>query len=273
MVMINLLDAKTNATADYYNDAVIADFYQSLWGGSDIHIGLFATGNETVAEASKAMTLHLLELAGVTAGQKVLDIACGYGGTLRILADMGCFAAGIDISETCVSIARAANASAGFDDISVSLGDFHAIDSEPATWDVVICQEAIIHSADRSKVFAEAYRVLRSGGAFAFSDILTAPGADLAKVEAAYARLRADAGATVHDYANMARTAGFVVEYIEQRPYDIATHYEKLAAALASTYSSDEPLVSSIGSSIGQWQEATADGQITWACFVALKPD
>ena len=66
---MNLLECQKSAVADYYNDPVIAAFYQKLWGGSDIHIGLFVTGDETVAEASRAMTLHLLELAGVTAGQ------------------------------------------------------------------------------------------------------------------------------------------------------------------------------------------------------------
>ncbi|MGI9476955.1 MAG: SAM-dependent methyltransferase [Hyphomicrobiaceae bacterium] len=270
---MNLLECQKSAVADYYNDPVIAAFYQKLWGGSDIHIGLFVTGDETVAEASRAMTLHLLELAGVTAGQKVLDIACGYGGTLRLLADMGCEAAGIDISETCISYARTANAAAGFDDIAVSLGDFHAIDSEPAAWDAVICQEAIIHATDRPKVFAEAYRVLRAGGVFAFSDILTAPGADLARVGAAYARLRAESGATVRDYEDMARSAGFKVEYVEQRPNDIATHYDKLADALASNKRSDAPLVASIKSSVILWQEALANGDIAWACFVARKPE
>ena len=266
------LETETSAAANYYNNPVIADFYQSLWGGSDIHIGLYTTGNETVAEASRAMTMRLLTLAGVSGGQKVLDIACGYGGTLRVLAQMGCDAAGIDISETCVAIARAENAAAGFHDILVSLGNFHRINTAASSWDTVICQEAIIHSGDRPKVFAEAYRVLRAGGTFAFSDILTVPGADLTKVEAAFSRLRADAGATVHDYERMARLAGFAVEHVEQRPHDIVTHYDKLAAALSSTQGNDEPLVASIRSSIRRWQDALVGGHITWASFVARKP-
>ena len=36
------------ATAAYYDDAAISKFYEVCWGGSDIHIGLYASGDETV---------------------------------------------------------------------------------------------------------------------------------------------------------------------------------------------------------------------------------
>ena len=45
--------------AQYYDDTSTAEFYETGWGGEDIHIGLYATGQESVAEASAAMTRHL----------------------------------------------------------------------------------------------------------------------------------------------------------------------------------------------------------------------
>lgn len=48
-------------TAEYYDDTNISGFYEQCWGGEDIHIGLYATGEETVADASAAMTGHLLD--------------------------------------------------------------------------------------------------------------------------------------------------------------------------------------------------------------------
>ena len=261
-------------TAAYYDDAAIATFYEQCWGGADIHIGRYDTGSESVGEASAAMTRHLLGLAGLGAGDRVLDIACGYGGTLRTLAWLGCKATGIDISEHCVERARTGNAEAGLaDEIEVAVGDFHDLDSASDTWDAVICQEAIIHSPDRPTVFAEVCRVLRPGGVFAFSDILTGRSADFALVEAAFARLGARVGATIDDYQAMARAAGLEVSHVEERAQDIRTHYDKLAARLAEPVAGiGAEALAAISGSISRWQTALAGGHITWACFVAHKP-
>ncbi len=260
--------------AEYYDDANVSDFYEQCWGGEDIHIGLYATGKETVAEASAAMTRHLFERAGIVPEHHVLDIACGFGGTLRRLAELGCRVKGIDISKNCVDHAREANRQAGLADrIEVTVGDFHNIDSAPDTWDVVICQEAIIHSPNREKVFAEVRRILRPGGVFALSDILTGEEADISKVEAAFARLGASAGATIRDYQRMVRDAGLELEHLEERLSDIRTHYDKLADQLAQPdIGIDDEAVTSIATSIAHWKSALASGDITWACFTARKP-
>lgn len=257
--------------AKYYNDANVANFYRLCWGGSDIHIGRYDTGEESVADASQSMTRHVLELAEIKPGDRVLDIACGYGGTLRMLSEMGCEAYGLDISNTCVEEALKTNAKGGFE-IDVQVGDFHAIESPSQSWDVVICQESIIHSGDRSKVFSEVHRILRPGGRFAFSDILTVEGADIASVQAAFDRLGANAGATSEDYRAMAMQAGFNVLHAEERPADIRRHYEKLAEMLAKPVSGlGADAAGAIAASINLWRATISKGYITWACFVAQK--
>lgn len=260
--------------AAYYDDAAVSRFYEACWGGADIHIGRYVTGRESVAEASTAMTQYLIDRAGIHADQRVLDIACGFGGTLRTLARMGCKVMGIDISENCVDHARAAADEAGLgDSIDVAVGDFHGIDSEADSFDAVVCQEAIIHSPDRPKVFAEVFRILRPGGVFAFSDILTGEDADAAMVAAAFARIGASVGATVGHYEEMARAAGFELSFVEERPGDIRAHYDKLANQLDRPIDGlDADARAAISQSIGRWQAALAGGHITWACFVARKP-
>jgi len=268
--------ATVGRTAEYYDTASVSDFYRQCWGGEDIHIGLYATGKESVAEASTAMTRHLLECAGIRAGMGVLDIACGYGGTLRVLAGMGCTPVrGIDISASNVAYAREANLKAGLDaSVEVDVGDFHAIDCEADTWDTVICQDSIIHSPDRAAVFREVFRVLRPGGTFAFSDLLTGASADIGKVRAAFARIGATADATVRDYEHMARAAGFEITRTEERHNDIRTHYDRLAARLAEPIAGlDKDALDAISQSIERWRDALASGDITWALFIARKPD
>ncbi len=271
-----MTQSETNAAqaAAYYDAEDVARFYRLCWGGADIHIGRYQTGAETVAEASQAMTRHLLCLAGLTAGDRVLDIACGYGGTLRALARLGCAPAGIDISQVCVDEARRANITAGLGDrITVRKGDFHDIDSPDAAWDACVCQESIIHSTDRPRVVSEVFRVLRPGGVFAFSDILTAPDADLAVVDAAFARLGVRGGATPADYRRMTEAAGFEILHAEERHADIKAHYAKLATQLETPPPGlCAEAVDRLKSSIAHWQTALAGEHITWACFVARKP-
>lgn len=268
--------ASTNAStaADYYDSTDTEAFYRLCWGGADIHIGRYDTGRESVAEGSAAMTRHLLGLVGFREGDRVLDIACGFGGTLAQLAGIGCRAAGMDISQVCVAQARRALAAAGLaEDIPVSRGDFHDIESAPGVWDGLVCQESIIHSSDRSRVFDEAHRVLRPGGIFAVSDILATDGADPELIAAAFDRLGVHEFATRGDYEAMARKAGFRIDHAEERRQDIETHYAKLADALSPPPEGLAPdTAERIATSIGHWRAAIAGGHVTWACLVLRKP-
>jgi len=272
---MTISELSASRAAAYYDADDVAAFYRLCWGGADIHIGRYDTGAESVAEASQAMTHHLLSLAGLQAGDRVLDIACGFGGTLRELARRGCEPTGIDISRVCVDEARRAISAAGLGArVSVKTGDFHNIDSPDDNWDACICQESIIHSADRLRVFAEVGRVLRPGGVFAFSDILTADDADPALVNAAFERLGVRGGATPADYRRMAEEAGFLIEHAEKRQEDIRTHYAKLAEQLEPPPEAlPKGAVERLKTSIQNWQTALRGGHITWACFIARKPE
>ena len=270
---VTIADTNASEAAAYYDRDDVAAFYRLCWGGADIHIGRYDTGAESVAEASQAMTRYLLSLANLQKGQQVLDIACGYGGTLRELARLGCQSSGIDISQVCVDEARRANEAVGLgDSISVETGDFHNIDYPDASCDACVCQESIIHSTDRSRVLAEVWRVLRPGGVFSFSDILTAENADLALVNAAFERLGVRGDATPEDYRRMAEDAGFLVEHAEERAEDIKTHYAKLAEQLETPPAElKRSTVEKLQVSIRHWQTALSGGHITWACFIAKK--
>ncbi len=260
--------------ADYYNAADVMTFYRKCWGGEAIHIGLYRTGDESVGDASAAMTDYLLSLAAVEAGQHVIDIACGFGGTVRKLVARGCRVSGFDIAKEEIAAARETlkpDIDAGL--VTLDVGDFHRIESADNRFDAAICQEAIIHSHDRLTVFDETFRVLKPGGVFVFSDILTAPGADLSTVQEAFDRLRATAGATPDDYQEMARKVGFDILHCEERVEDIRTHYEKLEAHLTAIEGDVSPrFFTSVGKSIATWRAAIDAGDITWACFLAKKP-
>jgi 2-polyprenyl-3-methyl-5-hydroxy-6-metoxy-1,4-benzoquinol methylase len=96
-------------------------------------------------------------------GWRVLDIGCGQGELVRLLAADGFDAAGIDVSPEQVRVAHAA----GLD--RVQLGDFHAcLRAAPGGWDAVVATDVLEHLArdEVLETFDDVRRALRPGGVF-----------------------------------------------------------------------------------------------------------
>ncbi|WP_025313148.1 hypothetical protein [Roseicyclus elongatus] len=71
----------------------------------------------------------------------------------------------------------------------------------------------------------------------------------------------------------MAERAGFEIRHAEERPGDIAAHYDRLADLLGDNGGGLPPSVAErLTGSIAAWRRAISGGHITWACFVARKP-
>ena len=92
--------------AERYYDSDDADqFYFRIWGGEDIHIGVYRATDEPVRTASERSVDVMAEHLGtVESSAKILDIGAGYGGAARKLAQrFGCHV-------TCLNLSRAQNA-------------------------------------------------------------------------------------------------------------------------------------------------------------------
>jgi 2-polyprenyl-3-methyl-5-hydroxy-6-metoxy-1,4-benzoquinol methylase len=97
------------------------------------------------------------------AGGRVLDIGCGQGELVRLLAADGFDAYGVDVSPEQVEIAR----SAGLD--RVELGDLHAyLASSRGQWDGVVATDVLEHLSRDEVVaaFDSVRAALRPGGVF-----------------------------------------------------------------------------------------------------------
>jgi SAM-dependent methyltransferase len=109
-----------------------------------------------------------LQVLGDMAGKDVLELGCGAAQWSILLAGRGARVVGLDNSERQLDHARRAMAYAGIDfplvhaaAESVPLGD--------ASFDVVFCDHGAMSFADPLVVVPEVARLLRSGGALAFS--------------------------------------------------------------------------------------------------------
>ena len=156
-----------------------------------VHWGMYADPHtaddspEQYLAAAEALTDRILEVAGIVAGRRVLDVGCGFGGTLDHIRRRfaGCRLAGVNIDERQLGWARSLLAASGAEapgdlsGVGLVTADGCRLPVADRSVDHVLAVECLFHFPSRRAFFREAARVLRPGGTVAMSDVLMAPGA------------------------------------------------------------------------------------------------
>jgi len=104
----------------------------------------------------------LCSSAGVAPGQTVLDVACGTGIVARTAADLVAPAGsvtGLDLNEAMLTVARRVRP-----DIAWRQGDACALPFDDRSFDVVLCQMALMFVPDRAVAIREMARVAAREG-------------------------------------------------------------------------------------------------------------
>ena len=85
----------------YYNSTDADRFYATIWGGEDIHIGLYENKADTIFDASRRTVEKMAaSVIGLDSKTRVLDIGSGYGGSARYLVQAyGCQVGCLNLSE------------------------------------------------------------------------------------------------------------------------------------------------------------------------------
>ena len=173
-------------------------------------------------------------LAKLNAGETVLDL--GSGGGIDVLLSAKRVgptgkAYGLDMTDEMLALANENKKKAGVENVEFLRGEIEHIPLPDNSVDVVISNCVINLSSDKDAVLREAFRVLKPGGRFAVSDVVTR-GEMLPEIrKSVLLWVGCIAGALEEsDYLNKLKEAGFAEAEIEPtRIYHVADAREFLS--------------------------------------------
>ena len=145
-------------TVDY---TILSDDYSQLAGyheGADLGLGC---GLPT-------------EFAQIKTNDTVVDLGSGAGNdcfVARSLTGPAGTVIGIDMTQAMIVKARENASKLGFDNVQFRLGDIEDLPLQNNIADVVVSNCVMNLVPDKSKAFAETYRILKPGGHFSISDV------------------------------------------------------------------------------------------------------
>ena len=261
-----------DVTKEYYDSSDADNFYFHVWGGEDIHIGLYKNDSEPIADASVRTVEAMAErLKHLPAGARVLDVGAGYGGAGRYLARKH----GLHVTCLNLSLAqnernRQMNRRQGLaDTVDVVVGDFEPLPFEADSFDAVWSQDAILHSGNRKRVFEEIDRVLKAGGDIVITDPMQKSGVDKKALRPVLDRIHLESMGSVADYKAFAADLGWSVQSVDLHNHQLVNHYSRVRAELRSRESDlrehcSAEYMDRMQKGLGHWIEAGKQGRLEW---------
>lgn len=260
-------------TAEDYYDSGDADvFYARIWGGEDIHIGLYDAVGPPIVEASRRTVDRMAGLLeGLSAATRLVDLGAGFGGAARRLARRyGCHVTCLNLSEVQNARNRRSCAEQGLADrVSVLHGSFEAIPADPAAFDVAWSQDAFLHGSSRRRILEEVHRVLRPGGELIFTDPMQADACPPGVLQPVYDRLHLDSLGSFDFYRKAAAELGFEEIGCTQLTAQLRAHYDRVGRELRARYDelaavASREYLDRMLAGLQSWVEAADAGYLAW---------
>lgn len=202
--------------ASYYRNSMPVYKYVHSYKGS-VHMALNYDGtyNKNGFLTPLNEIAELIKKSGV---KKVLELGCGKGFNTIFLAQKltDVNFRGIDITD--LHLAYAKKKSRRFENLDFSYGDFHQLNYENDSFDLIFEMEAVCHAEDPYQVLSEVFRVLKKGGMFVLYDGFRQAGFERLPDNLIKAAILAEKSLAVNGFAKidtwlkLAEQAGFRVK-------------------------------------------------------------
>jgi len=264
----------------YYNSEDADNFYYHIWGGEDIHIGLYDYDKEPIAIASRRTVKKMTDmLDDLNYQSKIIDLGSGYGGSARFLAKtFGCHVTALNLSETENARNRSTNKQQGVaEHINVVDGSFEQIPVDDESFDVAWSQDAILHSGYREQVIAEIYRVLKPGGQLIFTDPMQADDCPEGVLQPVLDRIHLSSLGSFAFYRQTCAYAGFNEKAIVPMTDQLITHYARVKEELDNNKDCisgkvSEEYIERMLIGLDNWIDAGKNGYLSWGIMHFVKP-
>ena len=159
---------RDQAAIQYHYD-VGNDFYQLFLDERMVYsCAYFPTGTEELDAAQEAKLEHICRKLRLRAGERLLDIGCGWAGMLIHAAkEHGIKGMGVTLSQAQLELGRQRVREAGLEDrITLELRDYRDLGGEPFDKIVSVGMFEHVGREGLPEYFAQAFRLLRPGGLF-----------------------------------------------------------------------------------------------------------
>ena len=259
-------------TKNYYDSNDADEFYFQIWGGEDIHIGIYDDEHSSIFDASKKTVEKMAAMVkNLDATTTVLDIGSGYGGAARYLAkNFSCKVQCLNLSERANERNQHQNEQQNLTHlIDITQGNFEEIPAADNSFDVVWSEDAILHSARKDIVFKEVARVLKKGGQFIFTDPMQSDHCPPGVLKDVLARIHLDSMGSFQLYQTYARQNNLQQLEIIDLSQHLSTHYSRVLQELTTRYDEINRVISkeylermSVG--LRHWIKAGSDGYLAW---------
>ncbi|MGB8622137.1 MAG: methyltransferase domain-containing protein [Paracoccaceae bacterium] len=269
-----------DVTEDYYDSDDADTFYSTIWGGEDLHIGLYDDTKDIRTASDKTIAAMIAKLPDLGPDSRVLDMGAGYGGAMRtVVRETGAKAVCLNISATQNDYNRQKIRQAGLGDrIEVLHGVFEDVPQDDESADVVWSQDAFLHSDQRDKIMSEAFRVLKPGGSFIFTDPNQADDVPAGVLQPVYDRLQLNSLGSMRFYREAAEALGFETVEQEDLTHQLRTHYARVREELLANYDklreagASAEYLDKMAVGLQNWVSAADAGHLSWGIQMFRKP-
>ena len=254
----------------YYDSSDADNFYERVWGGEDIHIGIYDSG-QSIFECSHKTCALMASKLSLTPDTTVLDLGAGYGGAARYLAKtFGCKVTCLNLSEVQNERNRMLNQQQGLDHlVNVWHGSFEKIPAEHNSYDVIWSQDAFLHSGYKSKVIQEVARVLKPCGEVIFTDPMQSGDCPPDVLQPVFDRLSLDSMGSFGLYRQLLTALNFEEIESQDLTNHLGKHYFRVKQVLEERYDVLKEDISSdyldkMINGLQHWVDAEANHYLAW---------